>query len=514
MAAFSAAEIARAVAAGDARAAAALDEHVARYDATRGINALVQPRHAAARAEARDLDSAPRSTGCGPPLAGVPVSVKECFAVTGLVTTLGIPGRRSAVDTADARIVARLRAAGAIIVGKSNVSQAMYLHDADNPVWGRTCHPADAARGPGGSSGGDAALVAADVVPLAVGTDLAGSVRQPAHACGVAGFLPRSTVLGDGGGFDTMPGLRVVRPRAGFLARSVEDLSLAFAAVTTAAEHVVATSPVTAPPAPRLRVAWWDEAGPIEPAPAVRRAVQEAVDRLSAVGCELVKVDGTLAADAAWLLLAILSADGGGDVRRLFGGTRPCEDVARLLRLAGVPRWLRPLMSAGAAAAGRRIEARALRETGPRDDKAFRALLESHADVARRWLALAESYDVAVCPVSALPALRHGTAARLVLAAAPCLAANLLDLPAGAVPVTRVRPEEERLRGPSRDPVVQAADDIDRGSAGLPVGVQVIGLPGPRDDAAGRSERVVLEIMRLIAGGGEGRFGFAGATPS
>jgi Asp-tRNA(Asn)/Glu-tRNA(Gln) amidotransferase A subunit family amidase len=132
---------------------------------------------------------------------------------------------------ADAPIVSSLRAAGAIIVGKGNVPQAMYLHETDNPVWGRTNHPCDATRGPGGSSGGDAALVAAGVVPLAVGTDLAGSIRQPAHACGISGFLPRSAVVGDGGAFDTVPHLTVVRPRAGFLARQVDDLARAFEVV-------------------------------------------------------------------------------------------------------------------------------------------------------------------------------------------------------------------------------------------------------------------------------------------
>jgi len=96
-----------------------------------------------------------------------------------------------------------------------------------------------------------------------------------------------------------------------------------------------------------------------------------------------------------------------------------------------------------------------------------------------------------VCPVSALPALRQGSASRLVLAAAPCLLANLFDLPAGAVPVTTVRPGEEGCRPWSLDPVVRAAAATDRGSAGLPVGVQVIACPG-------RDEATVLHVMRLI----------------
>jgi fatty acid amide hydrolase len=107
---------------------------------------------------------------------------------------------------------------------------------------------------------------------------------------------------------------------------------------------------------------------------------------------------------------------------------------------------------------------------------------------------MAGEYDALICPVSALPALRHGTAARLVLAAVPCMLANLLDLPAGVVPVTRVHHCDEVGRGTSADPVVQAAIETEKESTGLPVGVQVIGL----DAAPGRGEATVLEIMRLI----------------
>ena len=165
--AASAVSIADEVASGRARPREALAEHVARYRATHAcLNALVQPRHAAADAEAERLESRLREQSVHMPLAGVPVSVKECFAVAGLVTSLGIPSRRGDLDESDSAIVARLRAAGAIIVGKGNIPQAMYLHETDNPVWGRTNHPFNAARGPGGSSGGDAALVAAGVVPL------------------------------------------------------------------------------------------------------------------------------------------------------------------------------------------------------------------------------------------------------------------------------------------------------------------------------------------------------------
>ena len=454
-----------------------------------GLNALVQPRGADAIDEASRLSD--RTPG---PLAGVPVSIKECFAVRGMITSLGLLGRRGEVDAADAPIVARLRDAGAIIVGKANVPQALYLHETDNPVWGRTLHPTHADRGPGGSSGGDAALVAAGCVPLAIGNDLAGSIRQPAHACGVVGLLPRAATLGSGGAFETMPRLAGQRSRVGFLARSVEDAAVGFRGVCGAPV-------VPPPPIAGLRVAWWDDTGPLAPSPAVRRAVSLAVARLAEAGATVTRLDPEIAAEAAWLHLGIISADGGADIRRLFAGERPIDQVRRLLALARIPHWARGVVAAACVWAGRGVEAAALRRTGPRSVVARDALLTDRAVIERIVTQWATAHDCIVCPVSALPAMRHGTASRLLLAASPCLLANLLDLAAGAVPVTTVRADEESGRPRSSDPVERAAVDADRGSAGLPVSVQVIAL----DRRPGAAEVGVLAAMRTIAM--EGRAG-------
>jgi fatty acid amide hydrolase len=448
------------------------------------LNGLVQLRRREAEAEATAIDDAiAEGASIAGPLAGVPVSVKECFAVRGLATTLGIPGRRGLVDSDDADIVRRVRAAGAVVIGKANVPQAMYLHETDNPVWGLTRHPLDESRGPGGSSGGDAALVAAGVVPLGIGNDLAGSLRQPANACGIAAIMPRTAALGEGGGFDTLPGLKAVRPRAGFLARTVDDLGLAVAAIGAA-------RPAAVPSAPR-RVAWWDDTGPIPPSPAVRRAVHEAVARLESHGLEVVRVTGDIAAEAAWLLLGIVAADGGDDVRRLFAGSRPTRGVGKLLAIASLPRRWRPLVAAVLRLTGNRSEAEGVLRTGRRTPAELAGLMAARDALVARFSAAVVGCDAVVCPVSAVPALRQGSAARLVLAAVPCLLANLFDLPAGAVPVTTVRTEEERCRPWSLDPVLRAAAATDRDSAGLPVGVQVVGCPG-------RDEATVLHVMRLI----------------
>ena len=476
--------IAAAVRGGRCRAAAMLDEHRRRAVDAALLNALVQPCLERAAVAADEIDRRHADGVLGDaPLAGVPVSVKECFPVRGLQTTLGMIHRRGVVDRDDAEVVRRIEAAGGVVVGKANVPQAMYLHETDNPVWGRTANPRDTARGPGGSSGGDAALVASGVVPLGIGNDLAGSLRQPAHACGIATLVPRTGVVGRGGAFETMPGLRGVSSRAGFLARQVGDLELALAAIASPGQW-------RAPAAVR-RIAWWDEAGPIPASPAVRRGVQEAVARLAALGITTVRVAGDLAAEAAWLHLGILAADGGADVRRLFAGERPMRGVGKLLAIAGLPRRWRAPVAAILRASGGRIEAEGILRTGRRTDAERDDLLAARDVLARRYADLVAGADAVVCPVSALPALRHGTAARLVLAAAPCLLASLLDLPAGVVPITTVAAGEQAARRWSADRVLRAAAAADRGSAGLPIGVQIVGVPGS-------DEAVVLGVMRLL----------------
>ncbi len=473
------AAISAAVRSGGARPDEVVAEHLRRHRESHGrINALIQP--------VADLEAAGGGMTPSGPLAGVPVSIKECFPVRGLRTTLGITRRRDVIDAVDADIVVRLRAAGAVIVGKANVPQAMYLHETDNPVWGRTRHPLDPDRSPGGSSGGDAALVAAGVVPLAVGNDLAGSLRQPAHACGIATIMPRSAALGGGGAVRTMPDLAAVASRAGFLATRTADLRIALDAVGVPSDAFPGQETVRG-----MRIGWWDDGGPIPAATAIVRGVHEAVARLRCAGAEIVAIDNDITTEAAWLHLALLAADGGKQVRSLFRGARPMPEVARLLRLAGMPRWLRISLATLADLAGRHIEATALRATGPLAPSARGRLLERRDAVAARWTAATAGCAAVVGPVSALPALRHGTAARLLLAAAPCLLANLLDLAAGAVPVTTVAGDEQLRPASSRDPVLALAEACLAGSAGLPVGVQVVAAPD-------RGEATVLAVMEAI----------------
>lgn len=154
----------------------------------RVVNAVVVRDFERAREVARSADEQ-LAAGADKPLLGLPLTVKEAFDVAGLPTTWGLPGPQTPAAT-DAVLVERLKAAGAIILGKTNVATMLADWQTNNPVYGVTSNPWDRTRTPGGSSGGGAAAVAAGMVPLDFGSDLAGSLRIPAAFCGVLAHRP------------------------------------------------------------------------------------------------------------------------------------------------------------------------------------------------------------------------------------------------------------------------------------------------------------------------------------
>ena len=176
-------------------------------------------------------------------LHGVPLTVKDTIDVRGLRTTCGSRVRAEYVPEEDAPAVARLRAAGAIILGKTNCPEFALDYTSENPLFGRTNNPHDLERTPGGSSGGCAAAVAACLTAASLGSDLAGSIRIPAHFCGVAGLKPTAGRVPGGGHTPPMSGLHSLGATLGPLARAVEDLEL-FSACSPDGRGGVMSSPM------------------------------------------------------------------------------------------------------------------------------------------------------------------------------------------------------------------------------------------------------------------------------
>ena len=209
-------------------AAALLEAHLERIDHVNGrLNAVVQVDREGARAAARSADDALARGDAVGPFHGVPFTAKDNMETAGIVTAVGVAERAGVVPTTDATVVTRLKAAGAILIGKTNVPPWGGGSETDNELYGRTNNPYDLERTPSGSSGGEAAIIAAGGSAMGVGSDSGGSIRDPAHFCGLAalkptaGLIPVTGVLDDLGPFGIMSDPRT---QVGPIARSVADV--------------------------------------------------------------------------------------------------------------------------------------------------------------------------------------------------------------------------------------------------------------------------------------------------
>ena len=234
---------AAAVCSGETTALAECDAAIARIEARNpALNAVVVRDFDRARAAARAFDAAGDTAL---PLAGVPMTVKESFDVAGLPTTFGFAEHRDFIAQSDAVAVRRLKAAGAIVLGKTNVPPALADLQSNNPVYGRTSNAVDQSRVAGGSSGGSAVAVASGMVPLEFGSDIGGSIRVPAAFNGVWGHKPTWGVLPPDGHFS--PGTdsaRTVLSVIGPIARDADDLA---AAIDIVADHPLRPAPARGP---------------------------------------------------------------------------------------------------------------------------------------------------------------------------------------------------------------------------------------------------------------------------
>lgn len=258
-------ELATMVREGAVSSAALVEAHLAQITRhNQGINAVVTLDGECARARAREADAARGRGEIWGPLHGVPFTAKDTFATRGMRTSFASPLFKGHVPDYDARLVERVKAAGGVLLGKTNLPTFAFDWQSSNPFYGRTQNPHDRARTAGGSSGGSAAALAAGFTPLCLGSDAAGSIRVPAHFCGVAGIRPTEGALSDHGHLAT-PGV----PRTGReliscgpLARSIRDLRLAMSILWGPDRDRWTIPPVPFEGAPRpdslrgLRVAW------------------------------------------------------------------------------------------------------------------------------------------------------------------------------------------------------------------------------------------------------------------
>lgn len=377
-----------------------VEAHIRRIEEVNGaLNALVADRFAAAREEAaaaaitlREAASAD-ALRAAKPLLGVPFTVKEMIAVEGMPLTFGCRNRLNARAARDATVVARLRAAGAIPLGVSNVPEWGMWNETYNSVYGRTNNPWDVRRTPGGSSGGEGALVGAGCSAFGIGSDIGGSIRMPAAFCGVYGHKPGRGLLPLTGHYPVYAtdGAPVERGSpalaVGPLARSAADL-MPLLRVMRGADGIdpdARDGELSDPAA----VAWRGRRVLLLPAPRIRRsrratpALAAAVRRAGAVlqraGAQVSEAPDDLLAAAADYWFAVLQSAGGRGFAEVLGGGRRVRLLREVVAAAagrGTYSWPALFFCIGERI-GRRSErglARAL-EAGARLERAYRDLL-------------------------------------------------------------------------------------------------------------------------------------------
>ena len=376
---YSAVAIARAIREGAVSCVQSLEAHLARIDAVNPkLNAVVALAADHALDEAQRLDATLENGELVGPLHGLPVTIKDSLDTRDLISTGGTYGRREFLPPKDATVVARLRAAGAIVIGKTNTPELTLGDVTDNDVYGRTNNPYDLERSPTGSSGGAAAIIAAGGSPLDLGSDTGGSIRGPAHVCGIAGLKPTSGRV-PGTGHITPPGFGAISAftQIGPMARYVEDLNLCLPIIAGPDGHDPSVVPVALGNADdvelkTLRIMAFTDNGLLAPEAAVAAAVTSAVDALRPEVASIRFHCPPLLAEGTELFVRLYQADGGASIRRLLnacGTTSPTSDLAGIISSADAV-----------------------------DGGEFSAILEQVSHWRGRFLALMENYDAIVCP--------------------------------------------------------------------------------------------------------------------
>ena len=405
------------------------------------LNAYVHVDADRARHAARDAEAAVMNGKSLGPLHGVPISIKSSIDVAGLRCEAGTRLRAGSVPSSDAPLVTRLKKAGAIVLGVTNTPELLMAWETDNLLYGRTNSPWDLQRTPGGSSGGEAAAIAAGMSSGGVGSDGGGSIRVPAHFSGICGLKPTPGRIPATRHFPPPVGALAQIGVVGPMARTVADLKLLFEVMQGPDEGDICSAPVPLrwpgdDEVSKLRIGYFEDDGRTPVTAETRTAVRTAIVALRHAGFQVEPFRPGVLEEARLIWRKFFVTAGGMLIRPMFKGRE--HDLSPILKqfldwsAAEVPLTADSLMEAWA----RRDASRA------------------------QFLQQTQKYPILLCPAAAIPAFRHGErewqvegkTVHYLDAWSYTAWFNLLGSPAAVIPVGQ-SPE------------------------GLPIGVQVVGRP-------------------------------------
>ena len=432
---LSAGELAKRIATKQVSSAEVIEAHLARIEAVNPkVNAVVRVLAAEARAAAGEADRLVAAGGPLGPLHGVPCTVKENIDMAGLPTTWGVPALANAIAPSDAPVVERMRAAGAIPIGRTNLPDMGLRVHSDSSLHGLTRNPWNLGRTAGGSSGGEAVALATGMSPIGLGNDIGGSLRNPANACGIASIKPTTGRIPDAGYVPAQDRLLAVQlmMSQGPMARRVADVRLGLQVLMGA--HPRDPWSIDAPyagkllPRPiRVAVVPAPPGGDIDPA--VAGAVRRAADVLSDADYDVTETCPPRYEEASevWARFVL------GDYGSVLDQIGPMMGEGGLAFLGAVAQATAPLTDAAS----------------------FSALMSQRDGIAREWSLFMAAHPLVLTPTWARLPFEHGFDLAEPLATIallrPVVAANLLGLPSACVPAGR------------------------DGASGLPIGVLLTG---------------------------------------
>ncbi|XP_078657284.1 vitamin D3 hydroxylase-associated protein-like [Branchiostoma floridae x Branchiostoma belcheri] len=453
-----------------------------------------------ALARAEDLDRAGQRSGL---LYGVPVSIKDNIDIKGMPNTLGLVKYLENYAEEDSVIVRVLKKQGAVPFVKTNVPQTMLDIGCSNPLYGTTLNPLDPTRSPGGSSGGEGALIGGGGSILGLGNDIGGSIRIPAHFCGICGFKPTANRLSKQGYFNCSPGQQGVVGTCGPLARDVNSLALVMKALLV--PDMFELDPLV-PPIP-FRQEIYESKKPLKigyfldwelqlATPALTRAVEVAKEALEKAGHKLVPFQPPKSDQAFFdIIPKCLLADGGTSIRNRMSGEVVDPRLKLQLPFLTMSYFWRKvvgvLLKPISARIARMMSHRILRTIYD----LWQRLVEREVYVRKFLTAWEEAdIDVLLCPAFPIPAFKLQGAPALSETTSYTFIFNLLDFPAGVVPVTKVTEEDDRLLddyvGSNNDLFDRYLRQVTKGAVGLPVAVQCVALPW--------QEEICLRLMKEV----------------
>ena len=435
---LSASEMARQIAQRRVSPVELVNAHLQRIEELNpSLNAFVSVDAGLALSAARRAEERAIAGGEPPPLLGVPISIKSCIDVQGLRCEAGTRLRAGYVASTDAPLVRRLKDAGAIVLGTTNVPEMLMAYETDNLLHGKTSNPWDLGRSSGGSSGGEAAAIAAGMSAGGIGSDGGGSIRVPAHFTGICGLKPTPGVVPGTGHFPECVGPWAMTGVVGPMARTVEDLQLLLRVIAGPDDGDPFAAPVTRRPESGVhgaRIALL-ETDAASADPATREAVSSAARALEQAGAvvEPLMIDEFAAALRIWQMIFCSATEVA--VTPVVEGRE--ADLSPIFRdFMGYARQL-PRLTAATLLDG----------------------LSERDRIRTRVLAKMRRYRALLAPVSSAPAFKHGDGgwgdshpANYIDTMRFSQFANVMGLPAASVPAA-ISPD------------------------GLPIGVQVIGAP-------------------------------------